>query len=177
MSRKSKHDWLETGLDILGRDGLDALTIDRMALELGLTKGSFYHHFKNAADFEEQLLAYWANQYLATSGAKAVEAPARLALLDTLMEEAFAPITEPEIAIRMWAARDARARPYVEKIDRFRRQFLLEVFRSLAVSESDARLMADMLYTITIGSMTTLPRVPPERVLTLYEEFKRLYEL
>jgi hypothetical protein len=37
--------------------------------------------------------------------------------------------------------------------------------------------MADMLYTIIIGSMTTLPRVPPERVLELYKEFKRLYGL
>ena len=177
MTRRSKYDWLESGLAVLGRDGLDALTIDRMALELGLTKGSFYHHFKNAADFEEQLLAYWANQYLATSGARAVEAPARLALLDTLMEETFTPITEPEMAIRMWAARDARARPYVEKIDRFRRQFLLEVFRSLPAGEAEAQLMADMLYTITIGSLTTLPRVPPGRVLELYQEFKRLYGL
>ena len=177
MTRRSKYDWLECGLAVLGREGLDALTIEAMAQELGLTKGSFYHHFKNAADFEEQLLAYWANQYLATSGAKAVEAPARLALLDTLMEETFTPITEPEIAIRMWAARDARARPYVERIDHFRRQFLLEVFRSLEVSESDAQLMADMLYAITIGSMATLPRVPPGRVLELYQEFKRLYGL
>ena len=177
MARKSKHDWLKTGLNILGRDGLSALTIDRMALELGLTKGSFYHHFESAADFEEQLLAYWANQYLATSGARAVEAAARLALLDTLMEETFSPITEPEIAIRMWAARDAKARPYVEKIDRFRRQFLLEVFRSLEAGEVEAQLMADMLYTMIIGSMATLPRVPPERILEIYEEFKRLHNL
>jgi AcrR family transcriptional regulator len=177
MTRKSKYDWLQTGLDILGRDGPNAMTIDRMALELGVTKGSFYHHFKNAADFEEQLLAHWANQYLATSGAKAVEAPASLALLDTLMEELFSPIAEPEIAIRMWATLDARARPHVEKIDRFRRRFLLEVFRSLQVGETQAQLMADMLYTITIGSIATLPRVPPERVMELYEEFKRLYGL
>jgi hypothetical protein len=34
-----------------------------------------------------------------------------------------------------------------------------------------------MLYTITIGSIATLPRVPPERVMELYEEFKRLYGL
>ena len=177
MTRKGKDDWLRTGLEILGRDGLDALTIDRMAHELGRTKGSFYHHFKNAADFEEQLLAYWANRDLATAGAQAVEAPASLALLDRLMEETYSQITEPEIAIRMWAARDPRARPYVEKIDRFRRQFLLEVFRTLETGESEARLMADMLYTITIGGMATLPRIPPERVLELYEEFKRLYHL
>ena len=177
MTRKSKNDWLKIGLDILGRDGLNAVTIDRMALELGITKGSFYHHFENAADFAEQLLAYWADQYLVTSGDLPDDPPGRLALLDRLMEESFSPITEPEIAIRMWAAQDARARPYVERIDRFRRQFLLDVFHGLAVEETQAQLMADMLYTMTIGSMTTLPRVPPERVLELYVEFKRLYGL
>ena len=67
MTRKSKQDWLEKGLKILAKESLNGLTIDKMALELGVTKGSFYHHFKNARDFEERLLGYWANQYLSTT--------------------------------------------------------------------------------------------------------------
>ena len=39
--------------------GTDALTIDRLARGLGVTKGSFYHHFRNQADYRAALLKYW----------------------------------------------------------------------------------------------------------------------
>lgn len=177
MARKSKQNWLESGIQILAQEGLKGLTIDKMALELGVTKGSFYHHFQNARNFEEQLLGYWADQYLSTAGSIAEEEAELLPLLDTIMEETFSPITEPEIAIRMWAQQDEMARPYVEKVDVFRRKFVFKVFSSLTRNEQQAGLMADMLFTITIGSMTSFPRVSPDRVLELYREFKRLYEL
>ena len=177
MTRKSKQNWLEAGLHILAQEGLKGLTIDKMALELGVTKGSFYHHFQNARDFEEQLLGYWADQYLSTPDSIPEEGADLLPLLDTIMEETFSPITEPEIAIRMWAQQDEMARPYVEKVEAFRRNFVFEVFSSLTRDEQQAGLMADMLFTMTIGSMTTTPRISPERVLELYGEFKHLYKL
>lgn len=177
MTRKSKQDWLEMGLKTLGQAGLKGLTIDRMALELGVTKGSFYHHFENAQDFEGQLLQYWADQYLTTSNSLP-ESPAELlALLDTLMKETFGPVTEPEIPIRMWAAHNENARSFVEEVDQFRRQFVFDIFLAVTKDKGRARLMADMLFTMTIGSMTTLPRISPERILDLYREFKRLYSL
>jgi AcrR family transcriptional regulator len=177
MSRKSTQDWLEKGLQILAREGLRALTIDQMALALGVTKGSFYHHFNNVRDFEGQLLTYWANQYLSTADSLPDDHLVLLPLLDTIMGKTFSPITEPEIAIRMWAHQDERAYQVVEQVDAVRRQFVLEVFRSTVENEEQAGLMADMLFTITIGSLTALPRISPERVLDLYSEFKRLYHL
>ena len=177
MTRKSTQDWLESGLQILARDGLNSLIIDRMAQALGVTKGSFYHHFNSMRDFEEQLLNYWANQYLSTAASLPDDRSVLLSLLDTIMAETFSPITEPEIAIRMWAHQDERARQLVEQVDAVRQQFVLEVFRSTGKDEEQAGLMADLLFTITIGSLTSLPRISPERVIKLYEEFKRLYQL
>ncbi|NIS80937.1 MAG: TetR family transcriptional regulator [Anaerolineales bacterium] len=177
MSKKSKQDWLDIGLKVLGREGLPGLTIQGMAKEMDLTKGSFYHHFENIKDFEQRLLEHWANQYFSTSDRIPDTPTKRLLLLDRLMEETFSPITEPEVAIRMWAAHDSRARTLVERVDTQRRQFLVETFSNLIPDEERTQLMTDMLFTITIGSMTVLPRIPPERVLALYREFKRLYKI
>ena len=177
MPRKSKQDWLEKGLQILAQEGLKGLTIDRMALELGVTKGSFYHHFTNVRDFEDQLLNFWADQYLNTAGSLPEDRSELLPLLDSIMEQTFTPITEPEIAIRMWAHQDERARSRVEQVDAVRRGFVWEVFRAAVGDEGQAGVMADMLFTMTIGSLTSMPRVPAERVLDLYQEFKRLYQL
>jgi len=177
MTRKSKTDWLRAGLQVLGKAGLSGLTIDAMAYELGLTKGSFYHHFENIEDFEQQLLAYWANQYLSTSGSLPETPQERLLLLDIIMEQAFSPITEPEVAIRLWGHQDDRARSFVEQVDVFRRQLVFDIFASLVTDIEKAQMISDILFTMTIGSMTALPRIPPQRVLALYREIKRVYQL
>jgi AcrR family transcriptional regulator len=174
---KSKGDWLATGLKILGDRGVAGLTIQRMTDTLGVTKGSFYHHFANIDDFRELLVAYWADQYLSTAAGPPDGVGDGLALLDTIMEEAFSSVTEPEIAIRAWAHQDEMVQKAVEQVDRARRQFVLNVFRNVAGDEEQARLMADMLATMLIGSLTVLPRIPPQRAHHLYREFKRLYQL
>jgi AcrR family transcriptional regulator len=173
----SKQDWLQQGLKTLERQGLPGLTIDNLAGELGLTKGSFYHHFKNSRDFEDQLVDFWAEQYLSTATSVPLEEGDPLALLDTIMAEAFAPATEPEIAIRAWAYQDERVRAHVERVDAVRRQFLQQVFERLTPDPARAHCMADMLFSMLIGSLTALPRLPVERVMELYNEFKRLYGL
>ena len=177
MPRKNKEDWLNEGLKILAQAGLEGLTIDAMALGLGLTKGSFYHHFENVQDFEQRLLEYWADQYLSTANLLPEDPQERLSLLDTIMEQTFRSITEPETAIRLWAQQDDRARVYVEQVDAFRRQLVFDIFQSLVHDVKKAGLMTDIIFTMTIGSMTTLPRIPAQRVLELYKEFKRLYRL
>jgi AcrR family transcriptional regulator len=175
--RTTKTDWFEKGLETLGDSGLSALTIDGLGDRLGVTKGSFYHHFENVRDYQEQLIAFWADQYLSTSDSLPDDPAERLALLDGIMQEAFSPVTEPEIAIRTWAQQDARVRSYVEQVDSVRREFVQNVFHGLAADGAQARLMADMLTAILIGSMTVLPRMSSQRVLELYDEFKRLYGL
>ncbi|MCJ7625721.1 MAG: TetR/AcrR family transcriptional regulator [Anaerolineaceae bacterium] len=177
MMRKNKQDWLETGMMILGQAGINGLTIERMTMEMGVTKGSFYHHFKNAQVFEEQLIAYWANQYLSTSAETPGSSVELLALLDTIMEGTFGSITEPEVAIRFWAYRDENVRSHVEGVDAVRLGFVRKVFRSMVRDETQAQMMADMLFAMMIGSIMALPRIPSGRVLDMYKEFKRLYRL
>jgi AcrR family transcriptional regulator len=174
---KTAKDWLAAGLQILGTAGVSGLTIERMTAELGVTKGSFYHHFENVRDFERQLIAYWADQYLSTSAEVPEDPGVRLTLLDTIMTEAFSPVTEPEVAIRYWAQQDEMVRATVELVDAVRRAFVLEVFRPLVPDEEQAQLMADLLFAVMIGAITALPRLSAERVLELYHEFKRLYGL
>jgi len=59
--RRSKEDWLKMGITVLGGDGLVGLTIERIACDLQLTKGSYYHHFANMAGYKDHLIAYWAD--------------------------------------------------------------------------------------------------------------------
>ena len=175
--RKGRQDWYRVGLETLAAAGTPGLTIERMTKVLGVTKGSFYHHFKNVQDFREQLITHWAGQYLNNSADLPQDADELLSLLDTIMLEAFGPITEPELAIRIWAHQDRFVRSQVTKVDAARREFILTVFRSLTDDEKQAQVMADMLVAISIGSLTCLPRIPAERVIEMYQAFKSLFGL
>ena len=60
--RLSDEDWLALALEVLSREGEADLRIDRLCQGLGVTKGSFYAHFENRADFVGRLVAYWAEE-------------------------------------------------------------------------------------------------------------------
>ena len=58
--RLSADDWIQAGYSILADDGLAALKIDRICVHLGVTKGSFYSHFKDIAGYRAAVVAAWA---------------------------------------------------------------------------------------------------------------------
>lgn len=175
--RKSKEDWLEAGLQTLGEAGVNRLTIERLTEELDITKGSFYHHFKNVEEFRQKLIAFWADQYLSPSSSIPEEASDLMALLDTIVEESFGALTEPEMTIRVWAQQDDMVRSFVQQVDSVRVEFVLKVFQAVIGDHSKAQLMTDMLSTMLLGSMMVTPRLTHERVAELFQEFKRLYGL
>ena len=175
--RRSKKDWFEVGLKVLGENGLSSLTIEKLTMDLGVTKGSFYHHFKNVEDFQRGLITYWGDQYLSTSSNIPDDSDELRSLLDTIMEKSFAGLTEPELTIRVWAHQDEMVRSVVEQVDTVRGEFVFRVFRSIVESDETARIMTDILSTMLIGSMMVFPRMSPDRVKGLYLEFKRLYRL
>ena len=52
-------DWAEAALQLIAEKGLRALTVGTLAKRLGVTKGSFYWHFKGRAELLAAALARW----------------------------------------------------------------------------------------------------------------------
>jgi len=57
--RLTKEQWLSLALDVLARNGSTALSLNNLIKHLHVTKGSFYWHFENQADFQFALIDYW----------------------------------------------------------------------------------------------------------------------
>ena len=62
-SRLSREKWLMRALDILAEEHNALLRIDDLVKRMGVTKGSFYWHFKDRDDFLTQLLDYWIHEF------------------------------------------------------------------------------------------------------------------
>ena len=50
---------MDEGLRVLAAEGAPAVRIDRIAARLGLSKGSFHHHFAGADGYKRDLLALY----------------------------------------------------------------------------------------------------------------------
>ncbi|HZW45337.1 MAG TPA: TetR/AcrR family transcriptional regulator [Dermatophilaceae bacterium] len=57
--RLGRPDWVDAALRALAVGGLGSLSVERLASELGATKGSFYWHFKNRSALVDAALVEW----------------------------------------------------------------------------------------------------------------------
>ena len=58
-TRLSAQDWVIAALEVLLKDGIEAVQITTLADKLGVTRGSFYWHFKNRQQLLDAILAEW----------------------------------------------------------------------------------------------------------------------
>src|SRR5262245_64236468 len=60
--RLTKPDWIRHGFSVLAAEGAGALKVGPMADGLKVSRGSFYWHFRDIADFRAQLLQAWQEE-------------------------------------------------------------------------------------------------------------------
>src|SRR5262249_58535936 len=105
--RLAKSDWLRHGLKVLAREGPGALKVVPLAAGLGVSRGSFYWHFRDIGDFRAELLAAWRQ----TSTEQVIEAldarQGEPGLLRQFARQAFRRRRTLDRAVRAWAAGDA----------------------------------------------------------------------
>ena len=62
MKKVEKKQWFTTGLQIIKDEGVSRITIDNLCNLLEITKGAFYHHFKNIDGYIDALMAFWVKE-------------------------------------------------------------------------------------------------------------------
>lgn len=171
---RGRTDYFDAGMDLLGSGGVGAVTIARLCQTLGVTKGSFYHHFRNVEDYRHQLLTHWASererQVLVAAGA--VSDP--IERLEVLREAAVKLHHEAEVAIRAWSRTDADAWAVREKVDAARERTITDGYRDAGLPDDVAASLGRYAVLALIGaqhrSRTT------DRDL-LDEMFRRLHDM
>lgn len=145
-------DYFEAGLDLLSEHGPGGVTVAALCQRLGVTKGSFYHHFAGVPDFLARLLAHWEAQ----EGQRLVEAWAR-AELDHPTEIAKLAATwgvrhEAETAIRALGRTDAQAAEVQRRVDERREGHLRRLFAAMGIEAARAAVLARLGMSVLIGT-------------------------
>jgi len=152
--RMSRTDWVRAGLSALSEAGVGEVRIERLAQRLGITKGSFYWHFKRRDDLLLSIISEWERvQTSAVIDAVEATGGAPLAKLRNLSLLVAGFDVKLETAMRQWAASDSRARQSVQRIDRSRLEHIQSVIASAGVPKDQAKLRARLIYFAFIGEV------------------------
>jgi AcrR family transcriptional regulator len=170
-----KRDWLDAGLVLLAEQGAPAVTIERLTERLGLSKGSFYHHFKGMSGYRTALLGHFETERTTRFMEQAEEA--RDDRLGALLKLVLAPGPGLglEIAVRAWALQDAEVRAAQERVDRARTEYLKQLCRGLGAAVDPDRF-AQLLYLILIGAEQVLPPIGRNELRDIYATTLRLID-
>lgn len=141
MKRLGPHDWFQAARDILKESGHGQLTIRAMGERLGVSTGSFYHHFANRDDFVHQFFEDWSERNRANIGDLGSFDQSRLDAINRRVNKLLD--HRLEAAVRAWALFDPAAAEEVRRFDAARRKVFIRYYEEI-VDRAKARNLADL---------------------------------
>ena len=155
QTRTPRTSWIDAGLSALAAGGQDAVRIEPLAQELGVTKGGFYWHFKDRNGLLEEMLDRWehvmVDAVIEEVEAKGGDAVARLRQLFGL-GASVDDLLAVELAIRDWARRDDAVAARVLRVDNKRMDYLRGLFGELHSDPADVEMRCFVVLTTFIGN-------------------------
>ena len=148
--RLTKSDWIKHGLRTLAKEGAGALKAGPMAAKLQVSRGSFYWHFKDIAEFRAELLRAWrerATDRVIQQMAERAE-PDRL---NYLLKRAFSEERGLDRAMRSWAAEDGDVVAVVTSVDASRVAYIADLLVETGVEAGKAQARANFIYWAYLG--------------------------
>lgn len=164
-AKNSKVDWLDFALKVLINKGPDSLKIDSLCTLKGVSKGSFYHHFKNRAEFIDQLMDYWFEKMTMDFIAQANTKSSPMERLEKLDRVIAGNNIEAELHIRAWALKESKISAHLAKIDEQRQQYLVSCYVDLGMEVTLANDVATMAYSSFLGLQQIYPKPSIETIL------------
>ena len=148
-------EWIEAGVTLLAEGGIDAVRVEPLAARLGVTKGSFYWHFKDRAALYAAILDHWRAtstadviDLLERQGGSAAERLRRL-FATTVVDPRRPQLTT---AVRAWARTDRLAAEAIASADAERIAYVEGLLVEHGLETATAAVRARILYLTLMGS-------------------------
>jgi AcrR family transcriptional regulator len=160
-ARLARQDWLDAALTALLEGGIAGVTMERLAAGLGVTRGSFYYHFRDRAELLDELLDYWVSNWTVAvrDDVAALGLDPRSALLALMRVITHRKAAEHDVAFRAWALHDDRARKVLTRVDAMRVEYMTSIFLAMGFEglEAENRALLALYYETAQPAMFNSP--------------------
>jgi AcrR family transcriptional regulator len=152
--RTPKENWVEQGLRALAAGGPDAVRVEALAKQLGVTKGGFYGHFADREALLTAMLDVWEREStddvlerIESEGGDPrtkVERAGRL----TFSTDRLLPI---DLAVRDWARRDPAVADRLRRVDNRRMGLLREMIGASCSDPDEVEARSVLAFCLIVG--------------------------
>jgi AcrR family transcriptional regulator len=154
LPRTPRSSWVEEGLKVLAAGGLDAVRVEALAKNLGVTKGGFYGHFADRAELLTTMLDAWEREStdevierVTREGGDPKTQIQRAGML-TFSDDRLLPI---DLAIRDWARRDEAVAARLRRVDNRRMALLREMIGTFCSDPDEVEARSLIAFCLAIG--------------------------
>jgi AcrR family transcriptional regulator len=173
--RLTRQDWIDAAIQQLLAAGIGAVSVEQLATRLGVTRGSFYHHFADREDLLRATLNYWAQRWTydvrdQLSALGLDPGTTLLALMRAIRSKGAADYDAP---FRAWALHDPVARDVVRQVDAVRLGYIQSQFEALGFVDLDAENRARLFLYYVVAEPAIFTSPSAERDEELLKERHR----
>ncbi len=154
QTRTPQSTWIEAGLQALAAGGPDAVRVDLLAKDLGVTRGGFYWHFSSRQVFLDALLDAWEHRstddVLERVEEEGGDARDKVRMAGTLtFSKELLPI---DLAVRDWARRERSVATRLRRVDNRRMDYLRKLIGTFSDDPDDVEARGMLAFSLAIGS-------------------------
>ena len=174
MPAANRQAYFASALKVLAEHGFTELNVGTLCRALGVTSGSFYHHFGGWPGFVEQLLEHWENRQVRILRERDFGAGGPSADFAALMDLTLGLHHEAEAAIRAWAMNDESVRAAQKRVDEARLRTVGRVVKGIVGDRELARTLTSLGMAMLVGHQQLASAGEHSELAALLAEYTQL---
>jgi AcrR family transcriptional regulator len=152
-TRTPRSKWIQAGLRALATGGPDAVRVELLAKDLGVTRGGFYWHFTDRSALLDEMLDGWeratTEEVIERLEAEGGDPHSKLQRLLALTSSR---VLVTDLAVRDWSRRDPAVAERLRRIDNRRMEYLRSLFAAFCVDADEAEARCMLFFSLLIGN-------------------------
>jgi AcrR family transcriptional regulator len=142
--------WLRAAENRLAQHGIESVRVEVLARDLGVSKGSFYWHFRDRGELLDKLLARWEDSEIAWLDSESTAAAASR-WANFIARTADGDRMHLEVALRAWSRSDERVAARVAAVEKRKSRLIADILREIGFPQSAANSWAEVVELICLG--------------------------
>ena len=164
-ARLTADDWKNAALKLIAEEGFNAVNVERLAKDMGVTKGSFYWHFGSRKELLKESLAHWEASDIATFERSIEIYKNPLDRLRALFRRTTREMHSHIIYSSLLAAGDhPLVNPVMARVSARRQDYLTQAFERLGMPHGEAQDHARLTYYSYVGFLQSTRHFRDERL-------------